>query len=253
MDLQLYFRVLWRFRLLVLLGLILAVLLAFLSLASVSFGKGSPKVSYRKQLEYTGTAQIFVTQRGYPWGRTIYPVIPGPNGTFTTNYADSTRFAQLAILYAQLGTSDTVRRAMLRQGPIHGTISTAAGFDQNSRTSLPFFYVNATAPTGAQAVALANRTATTIRSVIYRQQAQADIPDKQRVVLQVFSAARNATVVSGRKKTLPIVIFLSVLLATIGLAFVLENLRPRLREVEAVPERDQQVDTPVAASSRLTR
>jgi hypothetical protein len=89
--------------------------------------------------------------------------------------------------------------------------------------------------------------------VIYRQQAQADIPDKQRVVLQVFSAARNATVVSGRKKTLPIVIFLSVLLATIGLAFVLENLRPRLREVEAVPERDQPVDTPVAASSRLTR
>lgn len=253
MDLQLYFRVLWRFRLLVFAGLLLAILLAFLSLAKVSFAGGSPKVTYRKQQEYMGNASIFVTQKGYPWGRTIFPVNPGPNGSYTTNYADSGRFSQLASYYAQLAKSDAVRQLMLRQGPLHGSINAVAGFDQNTQANLPFVYVSGTSTTKAWAIALTNRAAQTIRDAIARQQAAAKIPEKQRVVLQIFSAARDASLVTTRKKTLPIVIFLSVFLATIGLAFVLENLRPRLREVEPARELDEPVDKPIAAGTRLTR
>ncbi len=42
---------------------------------------------------------------------------------------------------------------------------------------------------------------------------------------------------SPRKKTLPLIAFFTVMLAGVGLAFVLENLRPRVRAVEpsAVP------------------
>ena len=37
--------------------------------------------------------------------------------------------------------------------------------------------------------------------------------------------------VEPRKKTLPIVVFLTVLTGTVGLVFVLENLRSRVRPV----------------------
>jgi hypothetical protein len=41
--------------------------------------------------------------------------------------------------------------------------------------------------------------------------------------------------VAPRKKTLPAVIFLGILAATLMLVFVLENLRPRVRPVSTLP------------------
>jgi hypothetical protein len=55
-------------------------------------------------------------------------------------------------------------------------------------------------------------------------------------VLQVVST--QAQLVKGRKKTLAIVAFLAVMIATVGFAFVLENLRPGMYAAEpAAPER----------------
>ena len=47
MDLRLYSRVIWRFRIVVGLGLLLACALSFLSYAKLSFKGGSPKIGYR--------------------------------------------------------------------------------------------------------------------------------------------------------------------------------------------------------------
>ena len=49
------------------------------------------------------------------------------------------------------------------------------------------------------------------------------------MLLQVVST--KAALIAGRKKTLAIVAFLAVLIATIALTFVLENLRPRIQAV----------------------
>ena len=38
-------------------------------------------------------------------------------------------------------------------------------------------------------------------------------------------------VVEPRKKTLAVVVFVALMVATVGLAFILENLRPRVRAV----------------------
>jgi hypothetical protein len=122
-----------------------------------------------------------------------------------------------------------------------------------NRGPLPFVSIIGTAKRGVDAVSIASRGGNALIDYVVSTQNSANIPKSQRIQITVLTQAQPAKLLAGRKKTLPIVIFLSVLLATIGLAFVLENLRPRLREVEAVPERDQQVDTPVAASSRLTR
>ncbi len=45
---------------------------------------------------------------------------------------------------------------------------------------------------------------------------------------------RGAEIFRPRSKTMPIVIFLAVMFATVGLAFLLENLRPRARPGEPV-------------------
>lgn len=262
MDLHVYARVLWRFRLLVLAGLLLAVVVAFLSMAKVSFGGGwPPKVSYRKSQIWLSQSSVFITQKGFPWGRTIYPLkAVGTTGTYITTYADAGRFSGLAQYYAQLASSDSVRARMLKEGPLHGTIGAEAGFDEKTRAFQPFVRVSGISTQRAWAIALANRAAKAIRSVVQQQQIGAKISPKERVVLQIFSVARDATVVQGRKKTIPIVIFLTVLMATLGLAFVLENLRPRISQVEGVAEVDQpaiaaaaglEADQPAAARTKL--
>ena len=83
---------------------------------------------------------------------------------------------------------------------------------------------------------LANRAARTIRNVVLTQQRRADIPANQQVALQIFGKARRVTVVGPRKKTLPVVVFLTVLIIAVGLAFVLENMRRKVPRIASVPE-----------------
>ena len=59
----------------------------------------------------------------------------------------------------------------------------------------------------------------------------AKIPTDQRIDLQSVQRATRPVVVEPRKKILAIVVFLAVIAATVGLAFILENLRPRVRAV----------------------
>ncbi len=70
MDLALYGRVLWRFKWLVLLGLLLALALTVFSVAKVD-GKGH--LQYRKQEVWQGEADVLLTQGGFPEGRALFP------------------------------------------------------------------------------------------------------------------------------------------------------------------------------------
>ena len=49
--------------------------------------------------------------------------------------------------------------------------------------------------------------------------------------LTLLNRPYQAKVYAQPSKTLPVAIFLTVLIATIGMAFILENLRPRIRTV----------------------
>ena len=78
---------------------------------------------------------------------------------------------------------------------------------------------------------LANEAARAFKDYLTRKQADAGIPPAQRVQVQINNRASDATLLAGRKKTTPVVIFLTIMLAAIGLAFILENLRPRVQLV----------------------
>jgi hypothetical protein len=246
MDLQLYFRVLWRFRLIVLLGLLLACVLSFLSFARVSFAHGSPKVSYRQTETWKATVLIAVTQAGFPSGYTVMPLNPEKLGDGTTQliprYADPTRFSNLAILYAPFVRSDAYQ-AMLRQRThVRGVIDAQPVLDPVHALPEPFISLVGYADKPRDALQLANAGSATLAKYILREQVANEIPPGQRVQTQAISQARQATLATGRKKTTPIVVFLTVLLAAVGLSFVLENLRPRVRSVATLEE-----ERPVAA------
>lgn len=240
MDLQLYFRVLWRFRLIMAAGILLACALSFLSVAKLSFSHGSPKITYRQAETYQANVMLFVTQKGFPYGYTVLPYNPtslGSGGsTLVPRYGDVSRFAGLSTYYAPFVRSDEYN-AMLRQRTnAKGIVDAVAVVDPVHGVSEPFIKLSGFATNANAATTLANVGAQTLIDYVVRQQNANKIPAAQRVELQVLSKATSASVSTGRKKTTPIVVFLTVLLAAVGLSFVLENLRPRVRSVQTLEE-----------------
>ena len=71
-DLRLYLRVIRRFWPLVALGTAVALVLSFISYFRVDFHQ-SPHVTYRQHETWKGTEILVLTQRGFPWGRSVYP------------------------------------------------------------------------------------------------------------------------------------------------------------------------------------
>jgi hypothetical protein len=212
-SLALHLRVLWRFKLIVAIGFLGAVVLTFMSVAKVDLK--THKITPRGSQQWTSYARIFVTQPGFPYG------------AVNTGTADPTKFAANAILYSQLATSDKVTH--LAFGPVKplGTIQAAPVLASgNSSDALPIVSIAATADTKPKAMDMARRETDALISYVEQEQKQAKIPDDNRVVLQVIAQPLTAQLVKGRSKTLPIVVFSLIMFATVGLAFLLENLRP---------------------------
>ena len=163
---QLYARVLWRWWPVVLIGLLVAVALTFLSIFRVDSHR---HLSARKSTQYVSYATVLVTQPGFPSGRLgLEPMVAAasataqtggktpqaagttPQATGTTpqtsqgQLADLSRLTSLAILYSHLATSDPVRAIMLHHGPMNGTIQAAAlPATQNGNEALPIVSIAA--------------------------------------------------------------------------------------------------------------
>ena len=230
MDLALYGRTLWRHRGIVALGVILAAVLAFLAVAKVDLRNGS--VSYRSSEVWQNSAKLLLTQRGFPEGRSVFPVTG--QSTKTPTYADPGRFVGLTDFYAQIVTSDAIRRQMLAAGPIDGTVQAAAQLGATNNPT-PIVNIFGSSDTPAKATALARRATNALLAYVATQQARARVPKSQRVNLQVLRSSDSPLLVEGRRKTLPVIVFLAVLTMTVALAFVLENVgrRSALESVNA--------------------
>ena len=254
MDFRLYSRVLWRFKRLVVVGFVLALVLAGLSVAQV----GSDGISYRNAVLWSSTTRIGVTQKGFPWGRLLAQgQTPGEAAqNLRIPLADPDRLNTLAVLYAELATSDPVRSLIKRRGGVPlcnredysgigleaeaskrcGDLIATPVVVGDSRVALPLVDLVAIAPSPSAAVALAQRSALSFQTYIRRQQRANDVPDSDRVVVQQLVRPKPPKVFQPRSKTLPIVVFLAVMFATVGFVFVLENLRLRGYEADDEPE-----------------
>jgi len=233
MDISLFGRVLWRFRLVMVLGIVAAAVLALLSYYSVSFS-GGPKLTPRAQQVWQADSTILLTQHGFPAGNV--------NGANSIG-----RLIGLGPLYAKLANSDAVQQLMVRHGgPLDGSYQAipAADTSYGSVSGLPGITVIGKGETPGKALRITRRASTEFINYLEAQQEEADIKPSSRVDVRVLNAPGDLTLVVPRKKTLPIVVFMGVLFATIALVFVLENARrrpepmPVVRENEGVPVKD---------------
>jgi hypothetical protein len=255
MDLQLVARVLWRFRILILVGFALALALSFLAMIRLDTSGGGMRFAYRDSEQWDSTSTLFVTARKFPWGSVLrpdeQPLIQRPENTPATDGAatdetpvagiDSAHLTALAGLYARLATSDPVLQLTTRGGPLNGLIQAeplAAG-KNNSGDPLPMIGLSAISTSPAAAHDLARRHVAAFIAFLEQRQARARIPLDERVVVEVTQHPQPPVLLQPRKKTRPVIVFLAVMVAVIGLAFVLENLRPRVRPLpsEEVPQR----------------
>jgi hypothetical protein len=237
-DLQLYLRVLWRFRLLMAAGAALAILLALLSFARINPAGDGPLLEYREDEQWVSYATLFVTQEGFPWGQLTQPVGPAAKEDGTPS-ADPNRFSTLAVLYAQLATSDPVRKILAEGGPLNGEIDAAPvlASDNAFAGALPLVRIAAIADTPEHALSLVVRATDAFKRFLAEQQVRNKIADENRVLVTVLKRADEPRLFAGRSLTLPIVVFLSVMILFSAFAFILENFRPRRRPV-AVEDED---------------
>jgi hypothetical protein len=247
-DLLLYARVLWRFRVLVAVGTLLAIALLILSMFSVKLDGGKPSLSYRESETWRSDATLFVTQDGFPWGRVRSDTEAVTEGELVKpRFADPARFAELAVVYSELAQSDAILELMLQDGPVPGAImaepKTSADGD-----GLPLLGVSALAATPKDAVALNKRQIDAFRAYIEREQVRSEIPPKERVEVRPMAQPSDASLETPRKKTRPLAIFMAVMIATIGLAFVLENLRSRRHAEEGATLMEAPLPSPQEAA-----
>ena len=238
MNLSLYGRALANSKLIVLIGIVLAVVLALLSVAKVSW-KSGPTVSYRKPEVWQNGVTLLVTQRGFPEGRVVFPA----GGSIP--FSDPNRLSYLADLYAQMATSDPVTKLLKKQGPVTGKVQAAVPF-QNAITgaSEPLIQLTATGSTPEAATRLTQRAMNAFLSFLDGQQRAAHIPIDQRSTVTMIRGVDTPVLIGPRKMTLPIIVFIAVLAATFVLALMRENRRrARAEEEEAQGAAQDALDT----------
>jgi hypothetical protein len=227
-DLALFFRVLWRFKAIVLLGLSLAFALAFLSYVKVDFGNGF-KLSYRENAQWESLSTLFVTDPNFTLGSTS----DGGPADSEAAAAAAQRMLSLTALYMQLATSDPVLVMMAKEAPIDGVVQTfpITSTGDARGDPLPMMTFSAISATPERAHRLARRHINAFQRYLRNDQNRVGVKPGKRVRVDVVRQPQAPTLLVPRKKTRPIIVFLTVAIATFGLAFILENLRPRVRAV----------------------
>jgi hypothetical protein len=231
MDIELFVRTLWRYRYVVVSGVALAFTLAFLSFVRVQpFGDG-PAFEYRQTESWGSTFTLQVTQRGFPEGRTQIRT-ELPQGVAPTDaaqvFADPGRLVSLAQLYARLVNSDRVRAIMSQDGPVYGRLTTRE-LTSDDGEPLPILELTAVTQSPQRAVERVLGQARAFQKYIRTNQQRAGVPAGDRVELTDVSGPTRPKVIASRSKTLPLIVFVSMMIAMLALVLALENVRQRRR------------------------
>jgi hypothetical protein len=198
MELREVLRIVRKRWLIALVGAMLAIVAAYETYA------------HRAAAQYQSTSTVFVAQ-----GR--YPVVAAsaPNGANLTG---------LALLYSQIAQSDLIRNAVhARPNAISAGVITSG--PNGTGSALPFFTITATANSGTGAQVLAEAATTAVQQYVAGSQPGRTSPSN-RISLQVVTPPAVGTALSTRTRVvlLPFVVLLTILLVTLGVIFLLENL-----------------------------
>jgi capsular polysaccharide biosynthesis protein len=218
MDLRVFAEVLWRHRVLVAIGLVAALALAFLSVVRVS----SDGLAYRKPEIWSNASVLVLSQKSFPEGSSSLPPNTDPN-----------RFATIVDQYAALATSDEVIASLKRQGLLKPDAGETADLPITATAvpsvltgaATPLLKLSAVAESPTAATRLAIRATDTFIKFVKARQEHAGIPQHKRIQLEILTRAGVPQLIGPRKKTTPIFIFVACLTIVVAAAFIRDNMR----------------------------
>jgi len=252
MNLTKMFHVIGRHRVLVLIGIGVAVLAALLAAFRLESGSLAP----RTQVEYRASTHILVSDPVSVFSsRNAATAVP--DGMTAATARD---LASLTVVYAYLASSDEMVALLEEQvGPLADNEALTAAQRTTQPTSetntgtyrLPILDIMGTSPDPARAQEISRTAATIFQTYAVTQQEAAGVPAEARVQLPVIDQ-RRAQAVDGTNPALPVVaVLVGVLLAFVALIFAVDNAQAGRREPAVSPAREP-IPAPVPASSVST-
>jgi hypothetical protein len=213
MDLSLFLAVLWRSRRLMIVGVALAAALAVLAYGQPSFSGGKPTLKPRGAEVWQSESQLLIAQAGFPYRQSAEATEPARS------------MGSLSPIYANLANGGLVQAEIRRQFGLTGSVKAQEDVDLAAATFLPFVTFIATAPAPGEATRLANGAASVFKAFVARQQAATGVPAARRIQLAIVEPGTNAKLVEGHRLSIPILVFVAILIGTIALILIRENLR----------------------------
>jgi hypothetical protein len=194
MDLNRFLQVAWRFKLLLAGGLVLATVVAFLSLARVTLGGNSPSVQFREQETWLSASTLLVTQSGFPWGRAILDDVitvqpKGAEALTIPRYGDPGRYSGLAAIYAQLAKADPVRNSVMAGAGPGSRYEAEVVKSADGSGALPLLYIKGYGPSSSPRTAPAHCRCSTSRATAHRRKPRRTSPTRPRSSSSATSSA----------------------------------------------------------------
>jgi hypothetical protein len=239
MNLLRHIDVIWRGRVIIAIGLVVATLMATFALFKVSDGG----LSYRKPETWASSTKLLITQPGFPWGRSVLPSTADGQSQTTTagqdsaaptgrdqkgrevTFADPSRFAYLAWIYSHFLMGDEVRTTIPHKPAgmeILADPLTAGG--NLSAATLPLIGLLTRANTKTDAVRLNADVTSALENYLREQQDATKTPTSDRVVVSTVDRA-EPVLVKGHSPDLGVIAFLMVMAASVGVIYLRENIR----------------------------
>jgi hypothetical protein len=241
MNLIRHLQVLKRGRAIIAVGLLVAIAVATLATFRVSFD-GGPQLAFRKPEVWSSSTKLLLTQPGFPWGRSVLPgaAPAGPDAEAQAaadekgnlQFADPSRLAYLAWIYSHFLMGDEVR-TMIKDKPLDMDIQAgplSAGGSM-SAASLPIIGLTTTAHTAKEARKLNDDVHLALEDYLTRQQRRSSTPVTDRVVISTVDRPEPIRI-KGHSVNLGVMAFLLIMVASVSLVYLLENLRISKREAE---------------------
>ena len=197
MNLRRHLSILWRFRFIMVGGVLLGIALGILALFQVN----SNGLSWRATQTWSSQSTLYITQPGFPDGRVVLgggdpnvPLEQQPNRG--EQFADPSRFANLAVVYSTFIQSDRVR-AMMKPTPAPGQITmTPVPAAMNSTQTLPIANLMTQAMDPATAKELNASAIKALGEFLEDEQIRNKIPEDNRVRIEVLNPPSEAGIKS---------------------------------------------------------
>jgi hypothetical protein len=236
MNLSRHAAVLWRFRRVTAVGVLVGIFLAIFA----SYRIGSGGLTPRGSETWTAISSILVTQPGFPEGRVTLPTTQVDDAVTVegdpavskdakpddqVEFADPGRLAALGDLYAKFLTSDEIL-SKVPEHPSPAQVMASPFAASQSGQLLPVVQLTtmATAPKAARDLNL--HTFEALKTFITNRQEANDIGVGKRIELKLIQEPA-VQLSSGRKPTASVLVFILVMLGTVAVAHLLEAARNR--------------------------